>query len=46
MFNAYMDEPQAVKKDVMNYVNMIIGIDAKTSGPTGCGNTRTPRQVS
>ena len=32
MFNAYMDEPQAVKKDVMNYVNMIIGIDAENLG--------------
>ncbi|MDH3829089.1 MAG: serine protein kinase PrkA, partial [Desulfobacterales bacterium] len=27
MFNAYMDEPFAIRKDVMNYVNMIIGID-------------------
>ncbi len=32
MFNAYMDEPQAIKKDVMNYVNMIIGIDAENLG--------------
>ena len=29
MFNAYMDEPLAIRKDVMNYVNMIIGIDAE-----------------
>jgi len=29
IFNAYMDEPDAIEKDVMNYVNMIIGIDAK-----------------
>ena len=33
MFNAYMDEPLAIKKDVMNYVNMIIGIDAENLGP-------------
>ncbi len=33
MFNAYMDEPLAIKKDVMNYVNMIIGIDAEHLGP-------------
>ncbi len=33
MFNAYMDEPLAIKKDVMNYVNMIIGIDAEYLGP-------------
>ncbi len=32
MFNAYMDEPLAIKKDVMNYVNMIIGIDAEHLG--------------
>lgn len=29
MFNAYMDEPLAIRKDVMNHVNMIIGIDAE-----------------
>ncbi|THB81503.1 MAG: serine protein kinase PrkA [Desulfobacteraceae bacterium] len=33
MFNAYMDEPLAIKKDVMNYVNMIIGVDADHLGP-------------
>ncbi len=33
IFNAYMDEPHAVEKDVMNYVNMIIGVDAKNLGP-------------
>ena len=33
IFNAYMDEPNAVEKDVLNYVNMIIGIDAKNLGP-------------
>ena len=32
MFNAYMDEPFAIRKDVMNYVNMIIGIDAENLG--------------
>ncbi len=32
MFNAYMDEPLAIKKDVMNYVNMIIGVDAEHLG--------------
>ncbi|MGD9260945.1 MAG: serine protein kinase PrkA, partial [Desulfobacterales bacterium] len=32
MFNAYMDEPLAIRKDVMNYVNMIIGIDAENLG--------------
>jgi serine protein kinase len=33
MFNAYMDEPFAIRKDVMNYVNMIVGIDAENLGP-------------
>ena len=33
IFNAYMDEPNAVEKDVMNYVNMVIGVDAKNLGP-------------
>jgi len=46
MFNAYMDEPHAIRKDVMNYVNMIIGIDAENLGPTRCGNTRTRRPES
>ncbi len=32
MFNASMDEPQSIRKDVMNYVNMIIGIDAEHLG--------------
>lgn len=29
IFNAYMNEPHAVEKDVMNYVNMIIGLESK-----------------
>ena len=33
IFNAYMDEPQAIRKDVMNFVNMVIGIDAENLGP-------------
>lgn len=32
MFNAYMDEPLAIRRDVLNYVNMIIGIDAENLG--------------
>jgi len=32
MFNAYMDEPLAIRKDVLSYVNMIIGIDADNLG--------------
>lgn len=33
IFNAYMDKPDAIEKDVLNYVNMIIGMDAKNLGP-------------
>ena len=32
IFDAYMDEPRAIEKSVMNYVNMIVGIDAETLG--------------
>jgi serine protein kinase len=43
MFNAYMDEPYAVKKDVMNYVNMIIGIDAESLGPDRMWKYKDPQ---
>ncbi|MFO7749807.1 MAG: serine protein kinase PrkA [Desulfobacteraceae bacterium] len=43
MFNAYMDEPLAIKKDVMNYVNMIIGIDAEHLGPDMMWKYRDPQ---
>ena len=32
IFDAYMDEPKAIEKSVMNYVNMIVGIDAESLG--------------
>jgi len=43
MFNAYMDEPFAIRKDVMNYVNMIIGIDAENLGPDKMWKYRDPQ---
>ncbi|MFA6923169.1 MAG: hypothetical protein WC223_02850 [Bacteroidales bacterium] len=43
IFNAYMDEPNAVERDVMNYVNMIIGIDAKNLGPDKIWTYRDPQ---
>ncbi|MDQ5987497.1 MAG: hypothetical protein CSYNP_03242 [Syntrophus sp. SKADARSKE-3] len=43
MFNAYMDEPHAVKKDVMNYVSMIIGIDAENLGPDKMWKYKDPQ---
>ena len=43
MFNAYMDEPYAIRKDVMNYVNMIIGIDAENLGPDKMWKYKDPQ---
>lgn len=43
MFNAYMDEPHAIRKDVMNYVNMIIGIDAENLGADKMWKYRDPQ---
>ena len=43
IFNAYMDEPNAIERDVMNYVNMIIGIDAKNLGPDKLWTYRDPQ---
>lgn len=33
MFNAFMDEPAAIKKDVMMYVNMVVGMGRSDLGP-------------
>ncbi|MGA2152499.1 MAG: serine protein kinase PrkA [Geobacteraceae bacterium] len=43
MFNAYMDEPYAIRRDVMNYVNMIIGIDAENVGPDKLWKYKDPQ---
>jgi serine protein kinase len=43
MFNAYMDEPHAIRKDVMHYVNMIIGIDADDLGPDRIWKYKDPQ---
>lgn len=43
MFNAYMDEPLAIRKDVLNYVNMIIGIDAENLGPDKMWKYKNPQ---
>jgi serine protein kinase len=43
IFNAYMDEPDAIQKDVLNYVNMVIGIDAKNLGPNKIWTYRDPQ---
>jgi len=43
MFNAYMDEPYDIRKDVLNYVNMIIGIDAENLGPDKMWKYKDPQ---
>lgn len=43
MFNAYMDEPYAIRRDVMNYVNMIVGIDAENLGPDKLWKFKDPQ---
>ena len=43
IFNAYMDEPDAIHKDVMNYVNMVIGIEAKNLSADKVWTYRDPQ---
>jgi serine protein kinase len=43
MFNAFMDEPAAIKKDVMMYVNMIIGMGRSDLGPDKIITYRDPQ---
>ncbi len=43
MFNAFMDEPAAIKKDVMMYVNMIIGMGRSDIGPEKIITYRDPQ---
>lgn len=43
IFNAYLDDPEAIRKDVMAYVNMIIGTDSDHLGPDKMWRYRDPR---
>jgi len=43
LFNAFMDDPLAIEKDVMNYVNMVIGIDAENLGPDKMWRYKDPQ---
>ncbi len=43
IFNAYMDEPDAIQRDVLNYVNMVIGIDAKSLGANRIWTYKDPQ---
>ena len=38
-----MNEANAIEKDVMNYVNMIIGVDAKNLGPNRIWTYQDPQ---
>jgi len=43
IFNAYRDDPQAIRKDVMTYVNMVIGMDAENLGPDKLWKYKDPQ---
>lgn len=43
IFNAYRDDPNAIKKDTMAYVNMIIGTDAENLGPDKMWRYKDPQ---
>jgi len=43
MYNAYMDDPDAIKNDVLAYVNMVIGLYADNLGPDMMWSYRDPQ---
>jgi len=43
IFNAYRDDPDAVRKDVMRYINMVIGMDAESLGPEKMWRYKDPQ---
>ena len=43
IFNAFRDDPEAIRKDVLSYVNMIIGIDSDQLGPEKMWKYRDPQ---
>ncbi|MBI2625041.1 MAG: serine protein kinase PrkA [Candidatus Nealsonbacteria bacterium] len=43
IFNAYRDDPEAIRKDVMAYVNMVVGLDAENLGPDKMWRYRDPQ---
>jgi serine protein kinase len=43
IYNAFREDPQAIKKDVMAYVNMIIGISAESLGPDKIWRYKDPQ---
>lgn len=43
IFNAFRNDPDAIRKDVMNYVNMVIGIGSDQLGPDDTWRYRDPQ---
>ncbi|PIR70532.1 MAG: serine protein kinase [Candidatus Niyogibacteria bacterium CG10_big_fil_rev_8_21_14_0_10_42_19] len=43
IFNAYREDPDAIRKDVLAYVNMVIGSDSDQLGPDKIWRYRDPR---
>lgn len=43
IFNAFRDDPEAIRKDVRDYVNMIIGIGSDQLGPDNVWRYRDPQ---
>ncbi|QQG46117.1 MAG: serine protein kinase PrkA [Candidatus Niyogibacteria bacterium] len=43
IYNAFRDDPEAVRKDVMIYVNMIIGFDSDALGPDKIWRPKDPQ---
>lgn len=43
MYNAYMNEPDAIRRDVLAYVNMVIGLYADNLGPDNFWTYRDPK---
>jgi serine protein kinase len=43
VFNAYRDDPEAIRKDVIAYVNMVIGMDSDHLGPDKLWRYRDPQ---
>ncbi len=44
VYNAYREDPESIKKDVLNYINMIIGIDAEDLGPDKMWKYKNPQK--
>ncbi len=43
IFNAYLDDPEAIRKSVLSYINMIIGIGSDQLGPDKMWKYRDPQ---